>query len=67
MSSNRYTQCDSAEGSTGMNTIEPFVCGGNAAVCQVTLTTCYVQKNFRQQSTVFKQPNNPKQSFHCPM
>jgi len=24
-----------------MNTIEPSVCGGDAALCQITLTTCY--------------------------
>ena len=23
------------------NTIEPSVCGGDAAFCQITLTTCY--------------------------
>ena len=23
------------------NTIEPFVCGGDAALCQITLTTCF--------------------------
>jgi len=23
------------------NTIEPSVCGGDAVLCQVTLTTCY--------------------------
>ena len=23
------------------NTIEPSVCGGDAALCQITLTTCY--------------------------
>jgi len=23
------------------NTIEPFVCGGDAVLCQITLTTCY--------------------------
>jgi len=23
------------------NTTEPFVCGGDAALCQVTLTACY--------------------------
>jgi len=23
------------------NTVEPSVCGGNGAVCQITLTTCY--------------------------
>jgi len=24
-----------------VNTIEPHVCGGYAALCQITLTTCY--------------------------
>jgi len=24
-----------------VNTIEPFVCGGKATLCQITLTTCY--------------------------
>jgi len=24
------------------NTIEPSVCGGDAALCQTTLTTCYL-------------------------
>jgi len=24
-----------------VNTIEPSVCGGDAALCQITLTTCY--------------------------
>jgi len=24
------------------NTTEPFVCGGDAALCQITLTSCYV-------------------------
>jgi len=23
------------------NTTEPFVCGGHAALCQITLTTCF--------------------------
>jgi len=23
------------------NTTEPFVCGGDAALCQITFTTCY--------------------------
>jgi len=23
------------------NMIEPFVCGGDAALCQITLTACY--------------------------
>jgi len=23
------------------NAIEPFVCGGDAVLCQITLTTCY--------------------------
>jgi len=23
------------------NTTEPFMCGGDAALCQITLTTCY--------------------------
>ena len=47
----RYTQSDSAGDRTGTvrmpigcilaNTIEPFVCRGDAALCQITLTTCY--------------------------
>ena len=27
------------------NTIEPSVCGGDAALCQITLTTCYYYYN----------------------
>jgi len=25
------------------NAIEPFMCGGDAAFCQITLTTCYTE------------------------
>jgi len=24
-----------------VNTIEPFICGGDEACCQITLTTCF--------------------------
>ena len=26
------------------NTIEPSMCGGDATLCQITLTTCYYQR-----------------------
>jgi len=29
------------------NTTEPFVCGGDAACCQITLTTCYYSSRLR--------------------
>jgi len=28
------------------NTIEPSVCGGDAVLCQITLTTCFVQRTY---------------------
>jgi len=30
------------------NTIEPSMCGGDAAFCQITLTTCYVCMELNQ-------------------
>jgi len=54
MGRDRYTQSDSATYTAGTvrmlmgayrrnlaNTIEPPMCGGDAAFCQITLTTCY--------------------------
>ena len=29
-------------GCTLANTTEPFLCGGDAALCQIILTTCYL-------------------------
>jgi len=29
---------------SGANTIEPSMCGGDAALCQITLTTCYLKQ-----------------------
>jgi len=31
-----------AQGCHLANTIEPCVCGGDAVLCQITLTTCYL-------------------------
>jgi len=28
------------------NTIEPSICGSDAALCQITLTTCFILQQF---------------------
>ena len=33
------------------NTTEPSVCGGNAALCQITSTTCLIEGSIKYQST----------------
>jgi len=42
------------------NTTEPFMCGGEASLCQITLATCY------DWATVCK-PVRPKLSDRCPV
>jgi len=34
------------------NTIEPSVCGGDAVLCQITLTTCYSARSYRLQPNI---------------
>jgi len=38
------------------NTVEPSICCDNAALCQITLTTCYV---LEQVENIKEQTHNP--------
>ena len=35
------------------NTTEPSMCGGDATLCQITLTTCYYQRLYSCYSVTF--------------
>jgi len=35
------------------NTNEPSVCGGDAALCQITLTTCYYYDSSQMQMNIY--------------